>query len=179
MCCFSRDNLKRSLRYGALALAIFVATSIAAVDAPINFGIIYCMAACTLVEAGLEQLGYKPYGPVAAAVLVLFFLLTLNVSHGTVGFGNVTLRLPSALYATPWLSWLGFPGPGFVSSDYYPLLPFVLLYVSGSAMGWWWKDMGFPKVCSKGFAPLVAIGRHPLIIYVAHQPVLLLLTGTF
>jgi uncharacterized membrane protein len=178
MCCFSRDNLRRAIRYGALAAGIFVATSIASVDAPINFGIIYCMAACTFVQWALQRMGCKPYGPVAACALGLCFVLCLNLSRGYVGVGPASIRLPSALFATPWLSWLGFPGPGFVSSDYYPLLPFVLLYLCGSSLGWWWKDRGFPDVFTKGFAPLEAVGRHPLEVYVAHQPILLLLTGT-
>lgn len=179
MCCFSRDNLKRAARYGALAAAIYVVTTVASVDAPISFGIIFCMAACTLVQWLLERCGQKPYGPLAACVCAILFLLTLNVSRGTIGLGPATLRLPSSWYGTPWLSWLGFPGPGFVSSDYYPVLPYVFMYLSGSALGWWWKDHGFPPFFDKGFAPLEAVGRHPLIVYVLHQPLLLLLTGTF
>ena len=39
-----------------------------------------------------------------------------------------TWSIPKAVYPTPYLAWLGFPGPDFVSGDYYPLMPF-LFYV--------------------------------------------------
>ncbi len=174
MCSLSRSNLKRSIRYGALALAIYVVTLIAAVDYPISFGIIYCMAACTFVSWLLAVLDIRPKGPVACAALFACFLLLLGLPNGYVGMGPLTVTLPPQWYSTPWLSWLGLPGPNFISGDYYPLLPYLLLFLSGSALGWWWKDVGFPKACSSiRCAPLEFVGRHPLEIYVAHQPILL------
>ncbi|MBR3226161.1 MAG: DUF1624 domain-containing protein [Atopobiaceae bacterium] len=174
MCSLSKDNLKRSLRYGALALAIYVVTLVAAVDYPISFGIIYCMAACTFVSWLLSILGIRPKGPIAGAILLVCFLLLLGVPYGYVGAGAYAMRLPTQWYASPWLSWLGLPGPGFISGDYYPLIPYLLLFLAGSAFGWWWKDIGFPEACSKiKCAPLEFVGRHPLEIYIVHQPVLL------
>ena len=41
MCSFSHSNLRRSAKYGAFAIAIYLATTVAAVDDPISFGIIY------------------------------------------------------------------------------------------------------------------------------------------
>lgn len=176
MCSFSSNNLKRALRYGTLALAIYVVTTIASVDAPISFGIIYCMAASTFVEWLLERLGHKPWGLVAALVLFLLFVTCLHVPNGYVGWGSARLCLPSEIYSTQWLSWLGLPGPGFVSGDYYPLVPFVLLFLSGSALGWWFGERGYPTwFASLEFGPLEAVGRHPLLIYVLHQPLLLLI----
>ena len=174
MCSLSKSNLKRALRYGALALAIYVVTLIAAVDYPISFGIIYCMAACTFVSWLICRLGIRPKGPIACAALFICFLLLLGVPYGYVGIGPCVVRLPMEWYSTPWLSWLGLPGPTFVSGDYYPLIPNLFLFLSGSALGWWWADVGFPEACSKiRCAPLEFVGRHPLEIYVAHQPILL------
>lgn len=123
MCPLSRSNLRRALQYGAVALLIWVVTSIASVDTAISFGIIYCMAACTLVAWALGRIGTLPSGPVAAVVLFVVFIALLNVRGGVVGVGPLALELPEALYETPWLSWLGFPGPGFSSGDYYPCSP--------------------------------------------------------
>ncbi len=69
MCSFSHDNLTRSLRYLAVALVIFAATSLAAVDDPISFGIIFCIGAATLADALLERAHLEPRGLVCAAVL--------------------------------------------------------------------------------------------------------------
>lgn len=60
MSSYSRNNYRRAAKYALFALAIFAVTTIAAVDDAISFGIIFCMAACTLVTAVLEPFGSAP-----------------------------------------------------------------------------------------------------------------------
>ena len=176
MCALSRDNLRRALRYAAFAVAVFAVTSIASVDAPISFGIIYCMSACTFVAWILERLHASPKGPVAAGVLFACFVALLGVTRRHLGIGPLTLTLPSWPYETDLFAWLGMPGHSFVSGDYYPLLPYLALYLAGSAMGRWWKEHGFPTVAyTCGCRPLEVVGMHPLIIYALHQPAILAL----
>ena len=178
MCPLSRSNLRRGLQYGLVALAVWAVTSVAAVDTPISFGIIYCMAACTLVAWAMGRLGALPRGPMAAAVLVVAFLALQGISRGTVGLGPWQLVLPRELYESGLLSWLGLPGPRFASGDYYPLLPYLMLFLAGAAMGSTWKERGYPTWTRKVHVPLVnAVGRHALLVYVAHQPVLLAVTA--
>lgn len=178
MSSYSRSNYRRAAKYGALAFAIYAVTSIAAVDDPISFGIIYCMAACTLVSAILESLGIKPRGPVAGAVCALAFLALLHVSAGYLDLGFARVALPHELYASPWLSWLGFPGPGFVSGDYYPLLPYLLMYLAGVSVGPMLRNaFGEGVIKDAGLAPLELVGRHALLVYAAHQPVLLVMAS--
>lgn len=174
MCPLSRSNLRRGLQYGLVALAIWAVTSLVAVDTPISFGIIYCMAACTLVAWALSRAGALPRGPVAAAALLVAFLLLQGLSEGLVGAGPLRVALPGSLLETEWLSWLGIPGPGFSSGDYYPLLPYLMLYLCGAAMGSWWAERGYPA-WARGLRvwPLDVVGRHALVVYVFHQPVLL------
>lgn len=174
MCPLSRDNLRRALRYGAVALAIWVVTSVAAVDTPISFGIIYCMAACTLVYWLLGRARLAPRGCAAAVCLLVAFLALQDLSSGRVGLGPLSVELPEALYRTPWLAWLGLPGPGFASGDYYPLLPYLMLFLAGAALGARWARRGYPAWAREAsVGPLNLIGRHALLVYVAHQPVIL------
>jgi uncharacterized membrane protein len=178
MCAYARNNLKRGLRYGAVALAIHVVTALAVVDVPISFGIIYCMSACTLVAWLLKRFHCLPQGPVAALVLFACFLLLLRFPSGIIGVGPLSVTLPRSLYNVPGLAWLGIPGPGFSSGDYYPLLPFLLMYLTGAAMGIWLRERGYPRWAASADIPLLNfVGRHALLVYVVHQPVLLLLTG--
>lgn len=178
MCAHSRSNLRRGLQYGLVALAIWVVTSIASVDTPISFGIIYCMAACTLLSAALVRMGALPKGPMAAAVLFLAFLALQGLPHGTVGIGPLTASVPEGIYGVNGLAWLGIPGPGFSSGDYYPLLPYLFLYLAGAAMGSWWAARGYPTwAMDVRVAPLEFLGRHALAVYVAHQPLLLALSA--
>ena len=180
MCALSRNNGKRGLVYGAFALAVFVVTSVASVDTPISFGIIFCMAGSTLFEWLLERVGAEPRGYAAAAVLFVAFLLCLRIPYGHLGMGALDVRLPQWLYATEWFSWLGFPGPHFSSGDYYPLLPFCLMYLAGAAVGRVWKEKGYPEWAKNAScAPLSFVGRHALLVYALHQPILLALSQLF
>lgn len=79
MTSLSRSNLRRGCQYAAVAVAIWIATSWAAVDTPISFGIIYCMAACTLLwwclEHAFPQALTRWRGPAAFLCVVLFGVL--------------------------------------------------------------------------------------------------------
>lgn len=174
MCSFSKNNLARSGRYLAVAALIFVATTVAAVDDPINFGIIFCMGGATLIDALLEKAHLEPRGLICAGILALAFLLCLNVPSGYFGGPFFSVSLPEAWYQQSVLAWLGLPGPGFVSGDYYPLVPFALMYGAGIAVGRWFKAKGYPRwMLTAHCHPLEWLGRHALPIYVIHQVALL------
>ena len=174
MCTLSRNNLRRALEYGGVALAIWVVTTIVSVDTPISFGIIYCMSACTLVAWALQRIGALPRGRIAALVLFVGFVALLGLSDGTIGIGPCKLDLPQELTSVEGLAWLGLPSASFSSGDYYPLLPYLLIYLCGAAMGARWKERGYPAwAYSASFAPLNFVGRHALLVYVIHQPVIL------
>lgn len=176
MCPLSKNNLKRALKYAVVALLIWVVTSIAGVDIAISFGIIYCMAACTFVAWLLQKLDCLPRGPVAAVILFVVFILLLDLPDGSVGIGSFTLELPEVLYQSEWFAWLGLPGPNFSSGDYYPLLPYLLLYLAGAAIGTTWARRGYPSWACNAHVPVLNfVGEHALLIYVLHQPVLLLI----
>ena len=178
MCPLSRDNLRRALRYGAVALGIWAVTSVAGVDTAISFGIVYCMAACTLVAWALGRAGLTPSGPVAACALLALFALLRGLPEGTLGVGSLSVGLPRGIYGGEGLAWLGLPGPSFSSGDYYPLLPYLMVYLAGTAMGSSWAARGYPGWARRASVPaLTFLGRHALAAYVIHQPVLLALTG--
>ena len=174
MCSFSRNNLRRSMRYLGVAFAVFVVTTFAAVDTPINFGIIFCMGASTLLYALLDRMGCAPRGWAVAGLLFVLFLVARGVPRGYVGIGPFEAALPRWLYGTQALAFLGLPGPGFASGDYYPMIPFTLMYLTGASIGNMWHETSFPNWFQNiECAPLQAIGRHALPIYVLHQPLII------
>lgn len=206
MCSYSRNNLKRALKYLFVAAIIWIATKLIAVDTPISYGIIYCMGSSSFLVWALNELFHKIRDAcviepdnlvshpsngmksvqlaIAAAALFLAFLLTLQVPQGRIGlgsFGGPYVTLPKGLYATEALNWLGFPGPSFASGDYYPPLPYSLLFLVGSTFGLYMKLHGVPNILNKiRCAPLEWVGKHALEIYVVHQPIVLaLLTLVF
>lgn len=96
MCTLSRNNVKRALKYAAAALIVWIATTLVSVDDSVNFGIIYCMAACTAVVALTRPLLHKLPGSWGIAACLVLFALTWGI--------------PKAVYPLPYLAWLGFPG---------------------------------------------------------------------
>lgn len=180
MCSYSSSNVRRAAKYLAVAGVVFVATTVAAVDTPVNFGIIYCMGFSTLVGHLYLKLASRAGVRVNVALalaLALFFVICLDVPTGTFGlatFGGPYFKVPAAPYAYEWLSWLGFPGPHFASGDYYPPLPFSLLFLAGTSLGVVIKAKGAPRALqSLRCQPLEYVGRHALPIYVIHQPLIL------
>lgn len=161
----SRNNLKRGFIYAAAALLVFMATTIARVDTPISFGILYCMAFCTITYEAASHL-LKRFNPFIMIIICMgLFVLTYNV--------------PSNTYPFSGLSWLGLPAQGFASSDYYPPIPYFFLYGIGVnlAILYLKNNTGtsaYPSWMHRDFCPpLTAMGRHSLVIYLAHQPIIL------
>ena len=106
----------------------------------------------------------------------LLALLAIAVWLAGVSLQGVTA---ASLYLLPF----GVTPPFFSSLDYYPLLPWYGFFVAGVLLG---------KVCYPARQPLLAhlpdrrlltglewLGRHSLLIYLIHQPVLLLLFASF
>lgn len=165
MTTLSRSNFKRAALYGAAALVVWIATSVASVDTAVSFGILFCMAASTLICAVAKPV-LDRMNPMADALVFLgLFVLTLDVPH--------------RLYPVGGLAWLGFPGPGFSSGDYYPIIPFTFMYLFGAmAARSHTRCAGaeYPAwMYVNALPPLSAIGRLSLPIYLLHQPLLLVL----
>ena len=68
---------------------------------------------------------------------------------------------------------LGFTAPGFYSADYFPLFPWLFLFLVGTALGGWCLEHRESKILTASLpGALTWPGRYSLLIYVLHQPVL-------
>lgn len=169
---FSRSNLKRAGLYAAVAAAVYAVTALAAVDIPISFGIIFCMAASTALYAMASRGLLDRIPPLTGLVasLALFALL---------------YQVPLHRYAVPGLAWLGLPSPSFASGDYYPIIPYTFMYLAGSFLGRAYTRAhgdrgadGYPAWTRRDVCPpLTFLGRHSLLVYILHQPLVLIALG--
>lgn len=128
----------------------------------IYFGVLHCLGACMLLWHLLRRCSNRLLGILAGLFCVSGVYLERTV-----------------LINTPWLIPLGFLYPGFSSADYFPLLPNLGYFLFGVLLGralYPRKDTLFPKTDPHRFPiPLFcALGRHSLLIYLLHQP---LITG--
>ena len=84
------------------------------------------------------------------------------------------IRLPYRLYASRFTFWLGLPHSGFVSADYYPILPWGFLFLAGGVIGVYCAKTRFPDwLYLSRVRPLAFAGRHTMILYLAHQPLII------
>lgn len=72
-----------------------------------------------------------------------------------------------------WLWMFGWIYEGFVSTDYFPLLPWIFVFLLGTWAGKYIKEGRLPRWFYEAKCPpLAGVGRHSLLIYMLHQPVL-------
>jgi uncharacterized membrane protein len=82
------------------------------------------------------------------------------------------------------LVWLGIPPASFTSVDYTPLLPWFGIVLLGMGFGEQWypegkRSFAEPDLPASLTGPLALLGRHSLLIYLVHQPVILVLLQIF
>ena len=73
-----------------------------------------------------------------------------------------------------WLLPLGIHGPEFSSFDYFPLVPWFGVFLAGAALGKRIYAPGrslIPRPPGETFINIA--GRHSLLIYLVHQPVIM------
>ncbi len=125
----------------------------------IYFGVLHCLGSCMLLWPLFRRLPW----PILAGLGALLI---------AIGFSLTEVYFPTGL----WLLPLGLKYPGFASSDYFPLLPYLGFFFLGAVLGktlYKNKQTKFPKVSPE--KPLVRglsfFGKWSLPIYMLHQPV--------
>jgi len=114
-----------------------------------------------------------------AFILVPFFLRFryINLILGAaVMAAGIFLGSTSADF--PWLLWLGLRPHHFRTLDYFPLLPWFGLLLVGMFFGKILYPEGnrrfnIPEFSSPVASALTLPGRHPLVVYLAHLPILI------
>lgn len=168
----SRHPVKRGLTVFGIGGAVTLVTALFMPDEIVLFGVLTLIGSCMLLLALLRKpLSHVP--PVSGAALsLLLFLFTRHVDMGYLGFfGKELIRLPRFLYASLATAYFGFCPPGFYSTDYFALLPWFFLFLTGFFLYGCIGKAVF-SISWKGIRPLNFIGRHALEVYVVHQPVI-------
>ena len=167
-----KHTLKRGAIVFLLGLAVTLVTMVFMPEDLILFGVLTLIGSSMLIVGACKP--YLKKIPAVAGLLVSYglFAFTRHADEKYLGiFTKPLFRLPDWLYQNYLTAYLGFPQRGFHSTDYFALIPWVFLFLTGFYL---YQLMG-EKVLSirwKGIAPLNWIGRHALEIYVVHQPVI-------
>lgn len=170
-CRYSRSNLKRGFKACACAalLSLLTVVILPSVNpslfsgCEIYFGILHLLGISMILWAlcrkGFDRLCENKILNIAIPViLAVVFFVFYCVSMGA--------------YNVKGLFWLGIPSLTFFSADYFPILPWTALFFIGAWIGKYIHAGRFPKrfysVKPNFFGH---VGRHTLIIYLLHQPV--------
>ncbi len=171
---FCRSNLKRGLIIFGCGMLMTLGTWIFMPSQLIMFGILHFLGIARIMAAllgkGFMDKAGKMLGFVTAIVL---FAVTKTVPYGYLGIWDRPIfKLPDVLYKSRLLFAIGLPDKNFTSGDYFPVIPWIFLYFAGYFFFGVLRNKGLLGKRFKPVGVLSFIGKHTLIIYVLHQPVI-------
>lgn len=172
--CFSLGSrpLRRGLEVFGGGLLVTAVTLLFTPETRVVFGVLTLLGSCMLLMVPLERLFRQlPAWAGLTGSALLFFLLR-NVNRGCLGFEGLSLSsLPAALYQNLATAFLGFPPAGFFSTDYFSLLPWFLLFLTGYFLNRLWRERRRIPAGGTRIPVLGALGQYSLPVYLLHQPV--------
>lgn len=153
--------LKRGLKIFVLGLLITLATWFFIPQDFIIFGVLHFIGIAIILEYPFLNKKY------------------VNLFLGII-FITVGLYLAQFTVTYPWLLWLGLRPEGFITVDYFPLLPWLGVVSLGLFTGrifynGYKRSFYLPDI-SENFLVRFStfLGRHSLMIYLLHQPILIM-----
>jgi uncharacterized membrane protein len=147
---------RRIALVGACAMLVTLGSYVTFPKTFITFGILHCIVVSSI-------LGWP---------LVRFPRAALVVGIVVIGVG-VAIGLP--LFDLPWLNWVGLMTHKPATEDYVPLLPWFGVVLVGISIGWWLLERHLHDLRQMSRASpkwLTWLGRHSLLVYMIHQPIM-------
>lgn len=176
MCRFSKNNLKRGVQCFFLGMVITFVTPFFS-DVVIEFGILHLLGISMMVYGLFGGAFEKLPAFVGIILSALLAVLTWNIMIGYVGIPEVLeINIPQKAYDVGVLFPFGLCSLGFESGDYFPILPWIFVFLGGSYFGEWAKNGSLPRFFYNSHVKwLAAVGRYTIWIYMLHVPVIFLI----
>lgn len=172
-----RKRLKRGLVVFMAGAIVSLVTIIAMPENKVVFGILTLTGSSMLFMILVDKLCGKWNAYVGLGISIGLFVLTRNVNRGWLGFeGWRLVKLPESMYSNFFTTFLGFPQPGFTSTDYFSLFPWFFLFMTGFFLySIFTKKELMHLLEGRKPTPISWVGKHALPIYLIHQPLLYLI----
>lgn len=153
----------RGLKIFSLGMLVTLATWLFVPQTAILFGILHFIGISIIISLVFIKFRYN---------LLLGLLI---IATG--------IFLNNFVFDFPWLLWVGFVPKIFYTLDYFPLLPWFGMFLIGMSLGNKFYKNGTRrfKIFNelKLTKSLSFLGRHSLIIYLIHQPILVAILYLF
>jgi len=161
---FSRSNIKRGLIALGLSAGITAVTSF--MGMPIWWGVLHLLG-FSMLFFGLT---HKLWDLIPKKISPFIFIILIVA--GAIATAQITIICPH-----PWMRYvvsvLGWRQYGFVSFDFFPIIPWVFVFLLGTWAGIYVRDKQLPEWFYDYEIPLFPkVGRKALLIYIIHQPIL-------
>ncbi len=167
----SKKPLKHGIVVFAAGLLMTAGTAFFIPDQIIVFGILHFLGISMMIAYLFRKGIQKANAPLGILFSLVLFFACIGINRGTVVFGKVLV--PPLFYTNTLTAILGFPPKGFASADYFPLLPWLFLFLTGCFLGKYFKERKIPDFFFKQHSRFLSvIGSNTLVIYILHQPVI-------
>lgn len=170
----NRRFWRQGLYLNLMGLAITLITSCLMPQQAIYYGILTFFGCALWLMGVIRPLLQKLPQLTGMLLAVLMYMLTMDINDGKAVLGGICLwQWPKWLYIDE-LALLGFNSDSFYSADYFPLLPNIFVMIFGWFLYSWLKVHGKLQLLLYGdLQALTLPGRHSLLIYLLHQPILM------
>lgn len=183
--CLGKHHVKRSALIFAAGILTTAVTLMFTPESKIIFGILtfvgsagFIMILINRIHLRLEKILDK--GTLNLTMLigsVLFFIVCYRINYRGLFLFYKMIELPAYMFKGYFATYIGFCDPTFSSADYFSIIPWIFLYMAGYYL---YRLMficfdnkrALEQISQSRFPKIAFLGRHTLIIYLLHQPVL-------
>lgn len=170
---FGKNPFKRGLMVLGAGGLITLVTTLVFFEGRILFGILTMTGSAMILMIPLDRLLRKIKHTSVLALLTVASVFVFELLY------ILLESCPPRPRSNLLTAYLGFPPKDFFSADYFPLLPWFFLFMAGYLLhklivrlGW----LEYSVFKKNLLPPMTFLGRHSLLIYLLHQPVLYGLT---
>lgn len=157
-----KDNIKRGIKTSIIGFLISIITYNFAKDQLIIWGVLNGLGFSMVAGEFLEKL-------LACKIWPLFFL-AFTFSYDIPKGSLYNIDFFRGLYDRN-LFFLGFPNNTFTSTDYFPIIPWIFVFLAGVSLGKYLIKRNFFGIEVENNI-LAKIGRKSMLIYLLHQLIL-------
>lgn len=169
---FGKNHLKKGSIIFLCGLLITVVTEIFIKDSVIVFGVLTFIGSAIIIMIPLSKLLKNVSCVFGLIASIALFVITFYIWSGEIFFGLI--NLPDWLYKGGYIStYLGFMEKGFCSTDYFPIFPWLFLYIAGYFVYRIMTERNIMSVLKGKRIKIVEfISKNSLIIYMLHQVII-------
>ena len=175
-CSFSRNNLLRGVKLLAVALLLSLVTYLldyfsgSSGDYFIAFGILHLLSISIILYALIRRFGNLAV--ILTGSIIIAAGIALSILHSSNPSNHILMWLTNP--GTNILAPFGIYILGFYSADYFPILPWTGVFLLGTYLGkaLYSERVSLLKFEPKLQRPFAFVGRHALLVYIVHQPII-------